>query len=89
MGWEETIKMMIANLPYAVVFLVMLKQVYDDWKAEREIARKERIATIQLMADVKNRLEDVEIALTGKRSDTQAKRPPELEALIESLNPQK
>lgn len=89
MGWEEVFKMTLANLPYAAIFLYMLKVIYDDWKADREVSRKERIATIQLMADVKNRLEDIEIFLTGKRSETQSKRPPELDLLIESLNPQK
>lgn len=86
---EEIVKVLIGVSPLAAVLFYIWDRQYRDNLAERELARKERVASLQLLADIKNRIEDIEIALTGKRADTHAKRPPELDALIESLNPQK
>jgi hypothetical protein len=86
---EEIVKVLIGVSPLAGVLFYIWDRQYRDGLIEREQARRERVASLQLLSDIKNRIEDLEVAITGKRSDTHAKRPPELDRLIADLNPEK
>ena len=56
MNVDAVVQILVAHAPYAIRFAVGLYIVYQDWKADRDLARQERLATLE-------RLEGLTIAM--------------------------
>lgn len=65
---EEIIKSLIAQMPFVFLLFVMLRQLYGDWKIDRDLARTERMIMMDRIERLNNHLERLSDAILAQHN---------------------
>lgn len=64
---DAIITQIVASAPFAAIFLLIAKTIYDDWKIDRKAASEERTATLGEIRALSDTIKDLARQLDALR----------------------